>query len=223
MLTLSSVCLVLAIMVWPTTGAPATPMAHRLESLRVIARRHGGRPGRPASAAERRDREALTFTRSAAAAARAGLSADDCARAGRRAVEATRAGAVQPGRPAPRGSSSSEAVDLAPTVAQAAWRISEQTGASLADGLDVAADLMTARHDDARRVREVTAGARATIRLLTVLPLAGLVGGPLLGVTPAQLTTAPLAGCVALGLALLVGGRVWVAALVRRATREVLA
>lgn len=97
-----------------------------------------------------------------------------------------------------------------------AWRISEVTGAPLADAAATAARLLRDRTAQRRRIDAAVAGARATIRVLSILPL----GGPLLavavGVDPvAAYLRSPLAWvCLLVGALLTVIGRRWVHRLV---------
>lgn len=94
----------------------------------------------------------------------------------------------------------------------AAWQVSAQTGAPLADVLDqVAAGL---RHDEEARleVSAALAPPRATARLLAVLPLFGLALGASMGARPLDflLGTGPGRLCLAVGVALAVVGVAWV-------------
>uniref|UniRef100_UPI003B8491F6 hypothetical protein n=1 Tax=Segeticoccus rhizosphaerae TaxID=1104777 RepID=UPI003B8491F6 len=72
-----------------------------------------------------------------------------------------------------------------------------------------------------RRVEAASAGARATMNLLTVLPVGGAAVAAMLGISPIALyTQSPLAlGCLVLGLALLMVGRLMVRRMVRRSLR----
>lgn len=99
-----------------------------------------------------------------------------------------------------------------------AWSLSERTGAPLADGVAAAGAAVRAARDTRRAVAAATAGARATMNLLTALPLGGVVVAATVGVDPVRLYSAPLAqGCLVLGGCLLVLGRWWVARLTRSA------
>lgn len=93
----------------------------------------------------------------------------------------------------------------------AVTRLSEQTGAPLselierlADSLDEAAKLRAA-------VQTAAAGPRLTQLILTLLPLGGVLLGQLMGANPlaALLGSAAGLGCLALGLLMLLAGRVW--------------
>jgi Flp pilus assembly protein TadB len=103
----------------------------------------------------------------------------------------------------------------------AAWQLSETTGAPLASAVDRAVGgLLDAR---ARRgkVAVAVAGPRATVTVLTVLPLTGPLFGLACGIDPATLYLgSPIATvCVVSGLLLVWAGRVWCSRMVRRAVR----
>ncbi|HET8600405.1 MAG TPA: type II secretion system F family protein [Segeticoccus sp.] len=101
-----------------------------------------------------------------------------------------------------------------------AWSLSERTGAPLADGLATAADAVRAARRSRSAVAAASAGARATMNLLTALPLGGIAVAALVGVAPDQLYGSAAAQCclVAGGL-LVVFGRWWVGRLTRSALR----
>jgi tight adherence protein B len=93
-----------------------------------------------------------------------------------------------------------------------AWHVAERAGAPLADVLDRVA---TAVRDDAeldRDVRAEAAPARATGRLMAVLPLLGLSLGAGMGADPVHVLTGTVGGslCLAGGVALAAGGIAWV-------------
>ena len=101
----------------------------------------------------------------------------------------------------------------------AAWRLSETTGAPLASAVDRSVHgLLDAR---ARRgkVSVAVAGPRATVTVLTLLPLTGPLFGLACGVDPASLYLgSPVAtACAVVGLGLVWTGRVWCSHMVRRA------
>lgn len=103
----------------------------------------------------------------------------------------------------------------------AAWRLSETTGAPLASAVDRAVrGLLDAR---ARRgkVAVAVAGPRATVTVLTLLPLTGPLFGLACGIDPAALYLgSPIATASAvLGLVLVWAGRVWCTRIVRTAVR----
>jgi tight adherence protein B len=92
-----------------------------------------------------------------------------------------------------------------------AWVLSDTAGVSLAEALDVAVDLLRAARDRRRRLDVALAGPRATIGILSLLPLAGPVVGLVFGISPTALYTgSPLATAAAgLGVVLLAAGHLW--------------
>lgn len=103
----------------------------------------------------------------------------------------------------------------------ACFDIAEASGCPLADVLSRFAAQLDAE-DDAEAARQTAlAGPRATVRLLTLLPVLGLGLGMVLGVNPLQTLLGTPFGMAALGagVALTVAGRVWSARLVRSAAR----
>lgn len=102
----------------------------------------------------------------------------------------------------------------------ACFVIAEASGCPLADVLArLAAQLEV--EDDAEAVRQTAlAGPRATVTLLTWLPLLGLGLGAALGVDPLSILLGTPLGMAALGagVALTIAGRIWSAKLVRSAT-----
>ncbi|QNF93735.1 type II secretion system F family protein [Janibacter sp. YB324] len=71
---------------------------------------------------------------------------------------------------------------LAPVAG--AWSLSEDLGVALAPSMATSARVLRARVQARRRLDASTAGARATMHLLTLLPLAGLLAGFAFGLTP---------------------------------------
>jgi tight adherence protein B len=93
-----------------------------------------------------------------------------------------------------------------------AWHVAERAGAPLADVLDRVA---TAARDDAdvdRDVQAEAAPARATGRLMAVLPVLGLSLGAGMGANPVHILTGTVLGatCLAAGVALACAGMAWV-------------
>jgi tight adherence protein B len=89
-----------------------------------------------------------------------------------------------------------------------AWSLTEDLGVPLAQAVRTTAGLLEARIAHERRLAGAVAGARATVNLLTFLP----VGGPLLALVPAELYGGSrlTQGSLVLGLCLAGFGRWWV-------------
>ncbi|MBO0899505.1 type II secretion system F family protein [Cellulomonas sp. zg-ZUI22] len=98
-------------------------------------------------------------------------------------------------------------------------RVASETGAPLADVLADLADAVAADAELAGDLEAALAGPRATARVLTLLPVIGLVVGTAMGAQPWRvLLDGRLgSGLAVTGVLLLAAGRGWVAALVRRA------
>ncbi|WP_076260233.1 type II secretion system F family protein [Intrasporangium flavum] len=99
----------------------------------------------------------------------------------------------------------------------AAWRLSERTGAPLAAAVERAARGLRDVRRRRGRVAAAVAGPRATVSVLTALPLAGPLLGMACGVDPRTLYLgSPLStAAVVLGAGLAVLGRWWCARMVR--------
>lgn len=99
------------------------------------------------------------------------------------------------------------------------WEVSERTGAPLASLLEGLAEATEADLDAAAARETALAGSRATVKILTWLPVLALGLGMLIGADPLRtLLTTPwglAAACV--GAALTVIGRIWTGRLVQRA------
>ncbi|PPK92929.1 tight adherence protein B [Kineococcus xinjiangensis] len=101
----------------------------------------------------------------------------------------------------------------------ASWRLSQRCGAAAGDVLARCAAGLRESADARAAVRSALAGPRASARVVSVLPLLGLLLGALLGASPLQvlLGTWPGRGCAAVALVLALLGRAWTRALVHRA------
>lgn len=105
-------------------------------------------------------------------------------------------------------------------VVAAAWSLSDDLGCSLTDAVATALELLQADDDRERALRVAVAGPKATMHLLTGLPVAGVGIAALAGVPPTQLYTG-LVGMAALlvGVVLILLGRWWSGRLVQRCVR----
>ena len=100
-----------------------------------------------------------------------------------------------------------------------AWRVGEESGAAFAPVLDRVAGSLRTDERIAREARAALATSKATVRLLAILPLAGIgigkaVGGDTLGFL---FTTLPGLGCLAVGVAFESAGLFWTRSLLRKA------
>lgn len=102
----------------------------------------------------------------------------------------------------------------------AAWRLSEVTGAPLAAAVERAARGLREARTRERRVAVAVAGPRATVLVLTALPLTGPIFGLACGITPTELYLgSPLStASVAAGFGLVLLGRWWCRRLVSSAS-----
>ena len=102
-----------------------------------------------------------------------------------------------------------------------AWSLTEDMGAPLAQAVRTTAGLLEARISHERRLTAAVAGARATVNVLTVLPIGGPVVALVLGIGPAELygSSRLTQGSLALGLCLAGIGRWWVRWMVRAVAR----
>jgi tight adherence protein B len=109
----------------------------------------------------------------------------------------------------------------APEVAfvASAWALSERHGAPLAVAVERAATALREAQARQRKVRVAVAGPRATVTVLTVLPLTGPAFGLACGIDPATLYLGSRIGAVsaALGVGLIVVGRLWCRRMIRKA------
>ena len=103
----------------------------------------------------------------------------------------------------------------------AAARVADELGAPLAGVLEQVAAAITARAEAAADVEAALAGPRSSARVLVWLPLLGVVLGTALGADPAGTLLGGGLGSAAgvAGVVLLLLGRWWTGALLRRAGR----
>lgn len=85
-----------------------------------------------------------------------------------------------------------------------AWSLSEELGVALAPSMATSAQVLRARVQARRRLEASTAGARATMQMLTLLPLVGMLAGFAFGLTPWEVYghSAVTMACAVLGLVL---------------------
>lgn len=102
-----------------------------------------------------------------------------------------------------------------------AWSLTEDMGAPLAQAVRTTVGLLEARIAQKRRLTAAVAGARATVNLLTVLPIGGPLLALVLGIGPGELygSSRFTQGSLALGLCLAGIGRWWVRQMVRAVER----
>jgi tight adherence protein B len=102
-----------------------------------------------------------------------------------------------------------------------AWSLTEDLGAPLAEAVRTTAGLLRARIETDRRTAGAVAGARATMNVLTALPLGGPLVALALGMGPRELYagSAVTGLCLVAGGVLVLGGRWWVARMVRDVAR----
>lgn len=100
-----------------------------------------------------------------------------------------------------------------------AWRLSEVTGAPLAEAVERAAEALRDARARQRRVAVAVAGPRATVFVLTALPLTGPLFGMACGLSPVELYLGSSLASVSVvaGAGLVVLGRLWCRRLVRTA------
>ena len=102
----------------------------------------------------------------------------------------------------------------------AAWRLAEEVGATASSVTAAAARSVRERQVARERTAVVAAGPRASMWLLSALPLAAPVAGALAGVGPDRLyASAPGRLLATAGVLLTAGGWWWARTLLRRAQR----
>lgn len=114
----------------------------------------------------------------------------------------------------------SSGVPAAAAAIACGWRLAERTGAPLAEVLDSVASSLRQEATAAAEVDAELAGPRATVRLLSGLPLAGIALGQAIGAHPVTvlLHTGPGRWSAVLGVLLLLVGRGWMRRLVAAVT-----
>ena len=102
-----------------------------------------------------------------------------------------------------------------------AWSLTEDMGVPLAQAVRTTAGLLEARIAQERRLAGAVAGAKATVNLLTVLPIGGPLLALVLGIGPGQLYGGSrlTQGSLVLGLCMAGVGRWWVHRMVRAVAR----
>lgn len=102
-----------------------------------------------------------------------------------------------------------------------AWSLTEDMGAPLAQAVRTTAGLLEARIAQERRLAASVAGAKATVNVLTVLPIGGPLVALVLGIGPRELYGGSVLtqSSLALGLGLAALGRWWVRRMVRAVAR----
>lgn len=103
----------------------------------------------------------------------------------------------------------------------ACWSVAEEHGVALAAALDRVREALRADEVARRRVAVELAAPRASVRLLAVLPLLGLVVGTLSGANPVRVLfgTTWGWGLLVAGIGLDVAGVIWVRRLARSAAQ----
>ncbi|GAA4389543.1 hypothetical protein GCM10023153_05870 [Ornithinibacter aureus] len=133
-------------------------------------------------------------------------------------ASASSGGAVLVLEPEPDALSSQDRHDL--RVLEAAWRLTEEAGAASSVVTAAAAESIRARRAAGDRAGVVAAGPRASMWLLSALPVAGPLAALLVGLTPGRLYgTGPAQAAAAVGLLLTALGWSWSRGLLRRALR----
>lgn len=102
-----------------------------------------------------------------------------------------------------------------------AWSLTEDMGAPLAQAVRTTAGLLEARIAHERRLAAAVAGAKATVNVLTVLPIGGPLMALMLGIGPGELYASSrlTQGSLVLGLCLACLGRWWVRRMIRAVAR----
>ena len=91
----------------------------------------------------------------------------------------------------------------------AAWSMNERLGVPLAPVMTTTATVLRERVATQRRLDASTAGARASMTVLTMLPLVGVLGGLAFGMPPWELYSASAVATISLGIGVLLTGAGW--------------
>ncbi len=103
----------------------------------------------------------------------------------------------------------------------AAWSLCDTLGSPLAPTVSTVSEVIRRRRSMRQRIAAAVAGPRATMRVLTALPLAGPFVALAVGVSPGALYSEPAGALsLAVGLTLLGLGRLWAGRMIRGATVE---
>lgn len=235
--TVASVLVALAVLVWPSRGGggagpvreASPPGALGLQVGRVLRSGRPGWPGRSARGAA----WVADFAEVVAVGLDAGLDLGSAALASARSpgvvdrapwladrlrVRAGDGPGVSGCLEPPHALADADRRDLA--LLTAAWRLAEEVGSGAAAVTAAAAGAVRSRRAADERAAVVAAGPRASMWLLTALPIAGPLAGALVGVGPGRLYGSALGcGAAVLGLALTAVGWWWSHTLLARARR----
>ncbi|HWC24831.1 MAG TPA: type II secretion system F family protein [Flexivirga sp.] len=225
MTVLAAACVMFAVLCWP--GRPG-PLPSRLEGRRSIRWRPRGRTTQSA------DLDALTtMVEGIAPAIAAGVTPATAVATSALLTSATVSAPALREDLRLLARQSAAGAELAPLWAglQArhgvsalgevarAWALSEQLGCAIGDALAAATAMMREQLDLERRIAGATAGPRATMQLLTVLPVLGIGIAMVIGVPPWRLYAGPLGLTVlVLGGGFVLAGRLLTRRMIRRAS-----
>lgn len=235
-MTVAALLMALAVLVWPPRGGSgarpardASLPARDLRVWRMPGRGHRCWPRRSARGAA----WVADFAEVAAVGLAAGLDLGSAALASARSpgvvdrapwlADRLRdrvgdgqgvSGCLEP----PQGLPDADRRDLA--LLTAAWRLAEEVGSGAADVTAAAARAVRGRRAADERAAVVAAGPRASMWLLTALPLVGPLAGALVGIGPERLYgSAAGRGSALVGLALTAIGWWWSHTLLARSRR----
>jgi tight adherence protein B len=103
----------------------------------------------------------------------------------------------------------------------AAWTLCDTLGSPLAPTVATVSDVVRRRQAVRHRIAAALAGPRATMRVLTALPLSGPFVALAVGVSPGDLYTETAGDLsLAVGLVMLLLGRLWASRMIRAVTME---